>query len=114
MPATARAIGAAGLILAATFAMVAVIPLESMRQIAFTMTAGLLIDTFLVRPVLTPAMLTLLGPAASWPRRRARTRAGTIDPTGPRATAGPGSRALRIRSDRGMDAAGGPTWTRHA
>ena len=73
MPATARAVSAAGLILAATFAMVAIIPLSTFRQLAFTMTVGLLIDTFLIRPVLTPAVLTLLGRAASWPSRRIRT-----------------------------------------
>jgi RND superfamily putative drug exporter len=73
MPATARAIGAAGLILAATFAMVAVIPLETIREIAFTMAVGLLLDTFLIRPVLTPAVLTLLGRTAGWPSRRIRT-----------------------------------------
>ncbi len=73
MPGTARAIGTAGVILAATFAMVALIPLETFRQIAFTMAVGLLIDTFLIRPVLTPALLTLLGPAAGWPSRRIRT-----------------------------------------
>ncbi|WP_089304490.1 MMPL family transporter [Geodermatophilus pulveris] len=73
MPATARAISAAGVILAATFAMVAIIPLSTFRQIAFTMAVGLLVDTFLVRPVLTPAALTLLGRAGGWPGRRIRT-----------------------------------------
>ena len=46
---------------------------ETFRQLAFTMSVGLLIDTFLIRPVLTPAVLTLLGRAASWPSRRVRT-----------------------------------------
>ncbi|MGY1723194.1 MMPL family transporter [Blastococcus sp. SYSU DS0533] len=73
MPATARAISAAGVILATTFAMVAIIPLDTFRQVAFTMSVGLLIDTFLVRPVLTPALLTLLGRWSSWPSRRIRT-----------------------------------------
>lgn len=73
LPSTGRAISAAGLILAATFAMVAIIPLASFRQLAFVMAVGLLLDTFLVRPVLTPALLTLLGPSASWPSRRIRT-----------------------------------------
>ncbi|TYP89564.1 MMPL family transporter [Blastococcus xanthinilyticus] len=72
MPATARAISAAGVILAATFAMVAIIPLDSFRQVAFIMALGLLIDTFLIRPVLTPAVLTLLGRAAGWPSGRIR------------------------------------------
>ena len=75
MPSTARAISAAGVILATTFAMVAIIPLETFRQVAFTMAVGLLLDTFLVRPVLTPAVLTLLGRTASWPSRRIRTEA---------------------------------------
>ena len=74
MPATARAISAAGLILAATFAMIAIIPLGTFRQLAFAMTVGLLIDTFLVRPVITPAVLVLLGRSAGWPSRRIRTR----------------------------------------
>jgi RND superfamily putative drug exporter len=74
MPATARAIGAAGVILAASFGMVAIIDLESFRQIAFTMVVGLLIDTFIIRPVFTPAVLTLLGPAAGWPSRRTRLK----------------------------------------
>ena len=73
MPSTARAIGAAGVILATTFAMVAIIPLQTFRQVAFTMAVGLLIDTFLIRPVLTPAVLTLMGRAASWPSHRVRT-----------------------------------------
>lgn len=73
LPSTARAITAAGVILASTFAMLAVIPLETFRQVAFTMGVGLLIDTFLVRPLLTPAVLTVLGRAAGWPSRRIRT-----------------------------------------
>lgn len=73
VPATTRAISAAGTILSATFGMVAIIPLGAFRQLAFIMAVGLLLDTFLVRPVLTPAVLTLLGPAASWPSRRIRT-----------------------------------------
>jgi len=39
------------------------------------MTAGLLIDTFLIRPILTPAVLTLLGKYAGWPSQRIRTSA---------------------------------------
>ncbi|MGY2083723.1 MMPL family transporter [Blastococcus sp. SYSU DS0539] len=79
MPATARAISAAGVILAATFAMVAIIPLDSFRQVAFIMALGLLIDTFLIWPVITPAVLTLLGRAAGWPSRRIQTSGGTLD-----------------------------------
>ncbi len=79
IPGTAKAIGTAGVVLAATFAMVAVIPLGTFRQLAFTMAVGLLIDTFLIRPVLTPAVLTLLGRWAGWPGSRIRTTA--VSPT---------------------------------
>ncbi len=79
LPATARAISAAGMILAATFAMVAIIPLSTFRQVAFTMAVGLLIDTFIIRPVLTPAVLTLLGRHAGWPSSRIRTTADRTD-----------------------------------
>ncbi len=72
VPRTSKAITTAGLILAATFAMVAIIPLSTFRQIAFAMTVGLLLDTLLVRPLLTPAVLTLLGRASSWPSKRIR------------------------------------------
>jgi RND superfamily putative drug exporter len=74
VPRSSPAITVAGLILAATFALVAIIPLSTFRQIAFAMTVGLLLDTLVVRPILTPAVLTLLGPAAGWPGRRTRNR----------------------------------------
>lgn len=73
VPASSQAITIAGLILAATFALVAIIPLSTFRQIAFAMTVGLLLDTLVVRPVLTPAVLTLLGRSAGWPGQRIRT-----------------------------------------
>ena len=70
VPRSAGAITAAGVILASTFAVVGVIPLVTFRQIAFTMAVGLLVDTLLVRPLLMPAALTLLGRWAGWPGRR--------------------------------------------
>ena len=70
VPRSSRAITTAGVILAATFALVAIIPLATFRQIAFAVTVGLMIDTLIVRPVLTPALLTLLGHRASWPSQR--------------------------------------------
>ena len=70
VPRSSRAITTAGVILAATFALVAIIPLATFRQIAFAVAVGLMIDTLIVRPVLTPALLTVLGRYASWPSRR--------------------------------------------
>ena len=56
------------------------------------MTVGLLLDTFVVRPFLTPAVLTLLGRLALWPSRpgrtdrvdRGRTASTTPSPVPPR------------------------------
>jgi RND superfamily putative drug exporter len=77
VPRASHAITVAGLILAATFALVAIIPLSTFRQIAFAMTVGLLLDTLIIRPVLTPAVLTLLGRWASWPTKRITTAGRT-------------------------------------
>jgi RND superfamily putative drug exporter len=57
----ARAIMVAGLILALSFAAVALIPTESFRELAFAMSVGLLIDTLLVRTLLIPALVSLFG-----------------------------------------------------
>lgn len=77
VPRSSHAITIAGAILAATFALVAIIPLTTFRQIAFAMAVGLLLDTFVIRPVLTPAILTLLGRASGWPSRRITTETST-------------------------------------
>jgi RND superfamily putative drug exporter len=70
MPAAARAVTAAGLALAASFALLAIVPLRSFREFAFVMAAGVLIDTFIVRSVLVPALTALAGEKAWWPGRR--------------------------------------------
>ena len=64
---TAKPITVAGFILAGSFALLAIIPLEEFRQIAFIMAVGLLIDTLLVRTILVPALVTLVGPLSRWP-----------------------------------------------
>jgi putative drug exporter of the RND superfamily len=54
-----RAITVAGLILALSFAAVALIPLQSFRELAFAMAVGLLLDTALARTFLVPALVSL-------------------------------------------------------
>ncbi len=66
-PRASRAIRAAGLSLAASFALVALIPVRPFRELAAVMAVGILLETFLVRPLLAPALLALLGKAAGWP-----------------------------------------------
>jgi putative drug exporter of the RND superfamily len=63
----ARPITVAGLVLALSFALLAIVPIRSFREIAFAMAVGLLIDAFAVRTVLVPALLTIVGPRSAWP-----------------------------------------------
>lgn len=57
----ARAITVAGVILALSFAAVALIPIQSFREFAFAMSVGLLLDTLIARTLLIPALVSLLG-----------------------------------------------------
>ncbi|MGH9102843.1 MAG: MMPL family transporter [Acidimicrobiales bacterium] len=66
------AVSVAGLTLALSFALLAVIQLAQFYELAAAMLIGVLLDTFLVRAIMVPAMLSLLGGAAFWPRRRPR------------------------------------------
>ncbi|MDX6547497.1 MAG: putative drug exporter of the superfamily [Gaiellales bacterium] len=68
-PRASRAIRAAGLSLAASFALVALIPTRPFRELATVMVVGILLETFLVRSLLAPALLALLGRAGGWPGR---------------------------------------------
>ena len=71
-PQAARAVTVAGLALAASFALLAIVPLGSFREFAFVMGVGVLIDTFVVRTLLVPALTSLFGERAWWPGRRVR------------------------------------------
>ena len=70
VPRSTRAISVAGLALAASFGLVALIPLASFQQLAFALAVGVLLDAFLVRAVLVPALIFLVGPASGWPGGR--------------------------------------------
>ncbi len=69
---TAGVITSAGLVLAATFAALAVIPILFLVQIAFIVSFGVLLDTFIVRSLLVPALTYDIGPAIWWPSRLAK------------------------------------------
>lgn len=56
--------------LAVSFALVALTLLASFQQLAFALGVGVVIDAFLVRSLLVPAMITLVGPVSGWPDRR--------------------------------------------
>ncbi len=66
---TGGVISAAGIVLAATFSALAVIPLLFLAQVAFLVAAGVLIDTLIVRSLLVPAVTLDAGRAIWWPNR---------------------------------------------
>ena len=57
--ATGGVISSAGLLLAATFAVLITQPVLELQLFGFTVAFGVLIDTFIVRPMLLPALLTI-------------------------------------------------------
>ena len=69
-PGASRAITTAGVALAASFAMLAVIPLEQFRQLAITMALGVILDAIAVRSLLVPALVALFGRLGMWPGNR--------------------------------------------
>jgi len=69
-PGASRAITTAGVALAASFAMLAVIPLEQFRQLAITMALGIVLDAIVVRSLLVPALVALFGRLGMWPGNR--------------------------------------------
>ncbi|MGW0351742.1 MMPL family transporter [Streptomyces anthocyanicus] len=77
LTATGGVITSAGVVLAATFAALGVIPLAFLLQIAFIVAFGVLLDTLVVRSLLVPALARDIGAVAWWPGRLGhRTRAG--------------------------------------
>jgi RND superfamily putative drug exporter len=71
---TGTVITSAGIILAGTFAAMAIAPLRMLLQIGVTVALGVLIDTFVVRSMLVPAITALFGKWAWWPWHRQRLR----------------------------------------
>jgi RND superfamily putative drug exporter len=70
VPRSTRAITVAGVTLAASFALAALIPLSPFYEFAFIMAVGVLIDAFIVRSLLIPALISVVGRASGWPGKR--------------------------------------------
>lgn len=64
---TGSVITSAGLILAGTFAVLATLPIQVLVQFGVVTALGVLIDTFIVRPLLVPAITIVLGRWSFWP-----------------------------------------------
>jgi len=70
---TGGVISSAGVILAGTFAVLMTQPIRELYQFGLAMAIGILVDTFVVRPLLVPACIQLLGRHALWPSRPAHS-----------------------------------------
>lgn len=70
---TGGVITSAGIVLAATFAALLVIPIQFLVQLAVIISLGVLIDTFLVRSFLVPALTHILGDRIWWSGRTRKT-----------------------------------------
>jgi len=70
---TGGVITSAGIVLAGTFSVLAILPLVFLTEIGFVVAFGVLLDTFLVRSVLVPAAVLTVGPKFWWPSALARS-----------------------------------------
>ena len=72
---TGGVITSAGIVLAGTFTMLATLPLKTLTELGFTISFGVLFDTFIVRSLLVPALVFDTGRRVWWPSTLARRRA---------------------------------------
>ncbi|CAN7504274.1 MMPL family transporter [Knoellia sp. LjRoot47] len=76
LAATGGVITSAGVLLAAVFAVLGVLPLVVLAQLGVVICVGVLLDTLVVRTVLVPAIALVLGDRFWWPRRVGGDHAG--------------------------------------
>ena len=66
---TGPTINAAGLTLAASFLALTLIPLQDFFQVGTAVALGVLLDAFVIRTLLVPALVLLIGPIGFWPAK---------------------------------------------
>jgi RND superfamily putative drug exporter len=66
---TGAVITSAGIVLAATFAVLGLLPLVPLAQLGFAVAFGVLLDTIIVRSILVPALVHEIGPKIWWPSK---------------------------------------------
>jgi putative drug exporter of the RND superfamily len=64
---TGGVITSAGIVLAGTFGVLASLPLVFLTELGFVIAFGVLLDTFVVRSILVPALVFDIGPRVWWP-----------------------------------------------
>jgi putative drug exporter of the RND superfamily len=70
MPQASLTITVAGLVLAGSFGLLALVPVDALHQFAFVMALGVALDAFVVRAFLVPALIALFGRTGFWPGAR--------------------------------------------
>jgi RND superfamily putative drug exporter len=78
---TGGVITSAGIVLAGTFSVLASLPLVFLTEIGFIIAFGVLLDTFVVRSVLVPALVFDIGPRVWWPSTLAASFERRLPPT---------------------------------
>lgn len=71
---TGGVISSAGLILAATFAVLTTQPILELFIFGFVVALGVIIDTFIVRSMLVPAIIVVLGKWSFWPLKKEKLK----------------------------------------
>jgi putative drug exporter of the RND superfamily len=75
---TGGVITSAGLVLAATFSVLMALEIEALFQVGFVVALGLLVDTFLVRALLVPALAIMFGERNWWPSGASQGRVSNL------------------------------------
>ena len=84
---TGAVITSAGIVLAGTFSVLAVLPLTFLTELGFVVAFGVLLDTFLVRSILVPAVALDLGDKFWAPSALSKPGSGETPPRAPAETA---------------------------
>jgi RND superfamily putative drug exporter len=65
------AVAIAGLMLALSFALLVIVPLDTFREFAFAISVGVLLNTFFIQAIVVPAAIAVFGSLSWWPLRPA-------------------------------------------
>ena len=82
LPSSVSAVFTAGLALGASFGLLSLVPLAPFHQLAFAVGLGIAVEILVVRLLVLPAMLTLLGRWVAWPGRRFGDPGRALGPAG--------------------------------
>ncbi len=70
---TGSVITSAGVVLAATFGVLGILPLVFLAELGFAVAFGVLLDTIIVRSILVPALVREIGPKVWWPSKLSKS-----------------------------------------